>query len=225
MLSVEEADVVRKNIVDGYLQGDSFLLKVQDLKQSISHLLHKPSAPVVVKNAPIRLCSSWLPLNKEVQVEVVDYLPSSATPSDLFGLTIIQVQNKAFDEKYEVLREKLNNYANLQPFENDNVLAVRNILYLIDFHCSPVPDRLRRRLQGGSEAPPSLPSHLSHEDLPSRPRHHCHVRQNDGLPAPEGLPVSSDKGLIVWPRRIDVEPSRNPILRQGPRSRQTVEPD
>ncbi|KAF1766068.1 hypothetical protein GCK72_006024 [Caenorhabditis remanei] len=158
MLSHADAEAVRKNLNDGTLFGDNYTLKVSDHKNiggaflpmasiSVQKLMTSPTP----KNSPVLLSSSWLPLNKDIEVEVVDYLPSSSVAEDIFALTILRVNDPSSNDKYTVMHEKMNAYAQLVPFDSDlpigydgvfresprSVLRVRRIsatkLYLVDF--------------------------------------------------------------------------------------------
>uniref|UniRef100_A0A1I7TST1 RRM domain-containing protein n=1 Tax=Caenorhabditis tropicalis TaxID=1561998 RepID=A0A1I7TST1_9PELO len=126
MISMEDADAVRKQLVDGNLLGERYTLKVSDHKNvgagllpmasvSVQKLLSSPPA----KTGPVHLSSSWLPLNKDVEVEVVDYLPSSSAAEDLFALTVIRINDPATKEKYDQMQEKMNAYAQLVPFDSE----------------------------------------------------------------------------------------------------------
>ncbi|EGT56394.1 hypothetical protein CAEBREN_02558 [Caenorhabditis brenneri] len=126
MLSMADAEEVRKNLTDGILIGENYTLKVSDHKNiggallpmasiSVQKLLSSPPP----KNSPILLSSSWLPLNKEIEVDVVDYLPSSSVAEDLFALTVLRLNDPVAKEKYDSMHEKMNAYAQLVPFESD----------------------------------------------------------------------------------------------------------
>ncbi|CAI2346794.1 unnamed protein product [Caenorhabditis sp. 36 PRJEB53466] len=123
MLAVSDADEVRKNLHDGTLAGQSFSLRVSDLKtnamQPVLTPTHKLLSSPPPKNVPTLLPSAWLPLNKDIEVEVVDYLPSSSVADDLFAVTVIQINDPIIEEKYALLHEKLNAYAQLSPFDSE----------------------------------------------------------------------------------------------------------
>ncbi|CAP24115.3 Protein CBR-MEL-47 [Caenorhabditis briggsae] len=158
MLSAADAEEVRKNLHDGNLIGDNYSLKVSDHKNiggallpmasiSVQKLLSSPPA----KSGPVHLSSSWLPLNKDIEVEVVDYLPSSSAAKDVFALTILRINDAQSNEKYNAMHEKMNSYAQLVAFDSElqigydgvfresprSIKRVRRIsatkLYLVDF--------------------------------------------------------------------------------------------
>ncbi|CCD68728.1 Embryonic developmental protein tofu-6 [Caenorhabditis elegans] len=158
MMSVADADEVRKNLNDGNLIGENFTLKVTDHKNvggsllpmasnSVQKLVSSPPS----KSGPVLLSSSWLPLNKDIEVEVVDYLPSSSVAPDLFALTLLRINDSSMKEKYDSMHEKMNAYAQIVPFDSEleigydgvfrdaprSVRRVRRIsatkLYLVDF--------------------------------------------------------------------------------------------
>uniref|UniRef100_A0A8R1DXV5 RRM domain-containing protein n=1 Tax=Caenorhabditis japonica TaxID=281687 RepID=A0A8R1DXV5_CAEJA len=127
MLSVCDADEVRKALSDGSLIGEGYSLKVLDQKTH-SHQFNAPAAlsPISkllgtapAKKQPVLLSSSWLPLNKDIEVEVVDYLPSSSVSDDLFALTLLRINDSGIQEKYQQMFDKMNSYAQLVPFDTE----------------------------------------------------------------------------------------------------------
>ncbi|CAB3405065.1 unnamed protein product [Caenorhabditis bovis] len=109
MLTVDAADEVRKAMKDQKLTGNGFCLYVSDVKDGTMTIqpIHAVK-PGNSKYPPIVVPSGYLPLNKELSVEIVELLPMSTVPSHVFLLTIRLLNDEQTGALYKSMNEKLN---------------------------------------------------------------------------------------------------------------------